>query len=146
MDEVVCDASTIAKWFLDEPSSKKALQLQQTYVEGEISLLAPEVLPFEVMNALRYSNVFSLEELQTVARSLSNFGIKLHQFDGILADNTIEIALTEDLTIYDASYVALAVLRDTICYTADLVLLKKLSEEFKAYVEPLSSFERINSQ
>lgn len=140
MDEIVSDASTIAKWFLDEPSSAKALQLQQSYIEGKIVLLAPEVLPFEVLNALRYSTVFSVEELQTVAHSLSNYGIQLHPLNGSLADKTIELAVNNDITVYDASYVALAVLHDTVCYTADRVLLNKLSEELKEFVAHLSSF------
>lgn len=142
MKEIVCDASVIAKWFLDETNAEKALQLQQAYVEGLISLIAPDILPFDVLNALRSSNVFSIEELQTIARALSNYGVGLHPLTGTLADKTVDVAVTEEITVYDGSYVALAVLRDAICYTADEVLLHNLSKASKAYVAHLSTFER----
>ena len=55
---VVVDASVVAKWYLEEEYTEKALKLRDMHVNGEIELTAPELLLFEVLNAIRYSRFF----------------------------------------------------------------------------------------
>jgi len=61
---VVVDASVVAKWYLEEEYTEKALKLRDMHVNGEIELTAPELLLFEVLNAIRYSGVFPVGELR----------------------------------------------------------------------------------
>ncbi|MBS7288613.1 MAG: type II toxin-antitoxin system VapC family toxin [Candidatus Freyarchaeota archaeon] len=49
---------------------------------------------------------------------------------GSLAEKTIEIAMDENITIYDASYVALAAILNTKLYTADKKLVEKLAQKY----------------
>jgi len=130
MERVVSDASVVVKWFIQEEYSDKALKLRDMHVNGEVYLAAPELLPFEVLNALKYSGLFSLEELKMAAISLSSYGIELYSLRGELAQKTVEIAVKENITVYDAAYIALAQELNTIFYTADEKLIKKMGEEY----------------
>jgi len=50
----VADASVVAKWFLEEADSEPARRLRDDFLEGIVRLRAPSILPFEVLNALRF--------------------------------------------------------------------------------------------
>ncbi|RLE63376.1 MAG: hypothetical protein DRJ38_07670, partial [Thermoprotei archaeon] len=64
------------------------------------------------------------------AISLSSYGIELYSLRGELAQKTVEIAVKENITVYDAAYIALAQELNTIFYTADEKLIKKMGEEY----------------
>ncbi|MHA1712310.1 MAG: type II toxin-antitoxin system VapC family toxin [Candidatus Freyarchaeota archaeon] len=134
MERVVGDASLIVKWFIEEEDSDKALKLRDMHVNGEVMIVAPELLPFEVLNALKYSNLFSMDELKDVAVALSSYGIELYSLRGEVAERAVEIAVEEEVTIYDASYVALAVTLNTRLYTADRKLVKRLRRKYEDVV------------
>jgi len=129
--KVVGDASVIVKWFVEEEYTDKALKLRDMHVNGEVTIAAPELLPFEVLNALRHSNLFEKDELVNVAVSLSSYGIELHSLRGRLAEEAVKIAVEKDITIYDSSYVALAATLNTRLYTSDRKLIEKLGQEYK---------------
>ncbi|ALL01893.1 hypothetical protein Pyrde_1850 [Pyrodictium delaneyi] len=123
--QVVVDASVVVKWFIVEEYSSEARLLRDAYVEGLIDLAAPELLPFEVLNALRYSGAFGEDELKEVARVLDDFQLALFRLEGELALRAVEVAMRKGVTIYDASYVALAELLGATLYTADEKLIRK---------------------
>jgi len=52
----VVDASVVVKWFVEEENSSKAIEIRDKYVNAELKLIAPEILLFEVLNALFYKN------------------------------------------------------------------------------------------
>lgn len=133
MERLVSDASVVVKWFIEEEHTGEALRLRDMHVNGEILLAAPELLLFEVLNALKYSGLFGREELKDAAISLSNYRVELHHLVGLLAERTVEIAVDENITVYDASYVALATILNTKMYTADRKLVEKLSQKYSVY-------------
>ena len=57
--EVVIDASVIVKWFVAEKGSDYALKLRDMYISGEIKIAAPELLLYEVLNAVQHKGLFS---------------------------------------------------------------------------------------
>ncbi|MGB9760741.1 MAG: type II toxin-antitoxin system VapC family toxin [Thermoproteota archaeon] len=57
MSTVVVDASVIVKWFVEEENSDKAIKIRDKYIEGEIKLVAPKIITFEVLNALYYKKL-----------------------------------------------------------------------------------------
>jgi len=138
MERVVSDASVVVKWFIQEEYSDKALKLRDMHVNGEIYLAAPELLPFEVLNALKYSRLFSIKELKMAAISLSSYGIELYSLKGKLAHRTMEIAVEKDITVYDASYIALAQELNTNLYTADEKLVRKVGKEYSKIIIHIS--------
>ena len=94
--------------------SKGALRLRDAFINGLIDLIAPSILHFEVLNALKYSGAFGEDELKEVARILDDYQFTLYGLEGIYSEKTIEVAMRKGITIYDASYVALALIHNTI--------------------------------
>ena len=123
--KVVVDASVIVKWFLEEEFSSEALKLRNDYVRGVITIAVPSLLEYEVLNALKYSGVYTVKELKEIGLALNKYGFEVHELEGKLKEYIIEVALKKNLTIYDASYIALAKQLNTILYTADSELIDK---------------------
>ncbi|BAN90236.1 type II toxin-antitoxin system VapC family toxin [Aeropyrum camini] len=123
--KVVVDASVAVKWFVEEEYTREALLLRESYLEGLVELIAPCLLPYEVLNALKYSAAFGEDELKEIASALESLQIRLYSLEGNYAATTIEVAMRSGLTIYDASYIGLALVEKATLYTADEKLLKK---------------------
>jgi predicted nucleic acid-binding protein len=125
--KIVINASVAVKWFVEEEYTREALLLRDAYREGLVELMAPSLLPYEVLNALKYSGAFGEDELKEVAAVLDALQISFYDLEGDYAAKAIEIAMRKGLTIYDAFYAALAIVEGGILYTADDKMLKKLT-------------------
>ncbi|MEM0094224.1 MAG: type II toxin-antitoxin system VapC family toxin [Thermofilum sp.] len=134
MLEAVVDASVVVKWFVEEEGSDRALEVRDRYVSGELKLIAPELLPFEVLNALYYKRLFTVEELKSAAEALDAFFFELYPLRGDYAKLALEVAHENGITLYDAAYVSLAILKNTRLYTADAKLKEKLTGKHSSYV------------
>ena len=121
----VVDASVVLKWFVSEDYSKEAEALREAYANGLIDLAAPSLLPYEVLNALKYSTAFGEDELKEVAEVLDDLQITYYGLQKELAAKAVEIAMRKGVTVYDSSYLALAHRLQTIVYTADERLIRK---------------------
>ncbi|MEM4020956.1 MAG: type II toxin-antitoxin system VapC family toxin [Nitrososphaerota archaeon] len=122
---LVLDASVAVKWFNVEPLREKALIIRDKYVNGEIELIAPDLLYYEVANALRYNPRFGIEEVKSALKALEDLSIITYDFEGELREKAVELAYRFGITIYDAAYVALAVIRDASLYTANKEVVAK---------------------
>jgi len=130
-EKVVIDASIVAKWFLEEISSDKALLLRDYYIGGEIELASPCIMPYEVLNALRYSGLYEKDALVGVVRSLEGYGIELRGLTRAFGQRVAEVAMELDISVYDASYVALAENTTACLVTADEELVAKAKNLIK---------------
>jgi predicted nucleic acid-binding protein len=104
----VLDASVVLKWFVNEADSGLALKLREEFYAGEREIVAPDLLLFEIANALRYNPSFSTKEIQEALDTLFGIGIGIITPTFSLLSKTVELAEKFDLTCYDASYLALA--------------------------------------
>jgi len=142
VEEIIVDASVIAKWYIIEEPRENALKMRDDYIDGRIRLSAPFLMPFEVLNAVRYARKdISPTALTKVAESLTLYGIKLCELRGEYARETVETALENEITIYDASYVALAKVLSTVMYTSDQDLITKLKDNYKSYIKHLEDYK-----
>jgi len=123
--KVVADASVIAKWFLDEELSDRARLLRDSFVREQLTISVPSLLFYETLNVLRYTNLYDSDELASAARSLSKYGFDVWEPRGRLHEETAKTSLRYDISIYDASYVALAFRLHATLYTADQELARK---------------------
>lgn len=121
---VVVDASVVAKWYVPERHADTARALRDDYLDGRHDLLAPALLPFEVVNALRYSGHYEGDRLEAASTSLAEYGIDLVPYRDL--GRVTDVATEADVTVYDAAYVALAHATGSTVYTADEVLLDAL--------------------
>jgi len=143
MIELVVDASVVVKWFIEENDSDKAILLRDKYIEGNVDFYVPSLLYFEVLNALKYSQLFNSSELNDAGESLENYGLKVVAIKNELRENMIKIALDHELSIYDACYLGLSIGLDKLFCTADEKIIKKLPITLKEKVKSLKQIEEI---
>jgi len=124
MDLAVIDASVAVKWFLDEAHTRAALALQSDFIEGRLTLRVPSLFPYEVLNALTFSRRFRGPELIEAARDLDRSDMVTVPLFGAYFEQTVALSLRKRITIYDASYVALAAALKCPLFTADDTLLE----------------------
>lgn len=125
MRDIVIDASVVVKWYIPERNHEQALALRDDYLAGHHSLCAPTLLPYEVINALKYSGQYHSDRLHEAARTLPEYGIDLIPYQD--AGPIAQVATTTDCPVYDAAYLAIADTIDAPVYTADTALLERLS-------------------
>lgn len=143
MSEIVIDASVVVKWFIEEIDSDKARFLRDKFIDGKIELTVPSLLYFEVLNALKYSQLFDQSELDDAGESLENYGFNVITIKDEIRKHMIKIAVDHEMSIYDASYLGLSIGLGKIYYTADEKIIKKLPSTLKKNVKNLKQVEEI---
>lgn len=123
---IIADASVIVKWFVEEEDTKKALALRQAYVDGKIDIACPNLLPYEVLNALRYNPEFGEEQTRAASKALAEYQLWMYPILGELATLCIKNSYAYGMSLYDSAYVSLAEYLDSPLYTADGKLLDKV--------------------
>jgi predicted nucleic acid-binding protein len=112
--EVVLDASVVLRRLLDgSPSADEVIRHDQ--------LVAPGVIVAETVNGLATAVRFASLEVESAAGLLEQFlALPIEVVpDAVLAGHTLGVATELGLSAYDASYVALALVRDVPLVTAD---------------------------
>ena len=143
MREIVIDASVVVKWFIEENDSDKARLLRDKFIDGKIELFVPSLLYFEVLNALKYSQLFDPSELNDAGESLEKYGFKVITIKKEIREHMIKVAVDHDMSIYDASYLGLSIVIGKTFCTADEKIIKKLPSRLKKYVKSLKQVEEI---
>ena len=139
MKKMILDASVVLKWYLsDEKLSSSALSLLDQYVFGELEIMAPSLLEYEVINGLmiaqkrgRIKEAVILEAVE----GFINLDIKYHSLTP-LYPKTIQFTRKYDISFYDASYLDLAHKEKAFLITADNRLLEACQKDFK-WIRPL---------
>jgi len=104
----VLDASVVIKWFTQEELTAKSLELRNNFVEGKIEIAVPDLLIYELANALRYNPHFQRDDVEKAIDSLYNMGIDIIvPLPGVMK-SAIEMGFRYNITVYDAAYPALA--------------------------------------
>ncbi len=137
----VIDCSTALKWVVAETDSPKAIRLRNDFRNGVHQLLAPDLFPTEVGNAL-----LIIERRKRIAR-----GDGALFFADVLTTRPIfhdaipllprayAIAHRHQASVYDCLYVALAEREQCEFVTADGRLMNNLQATFP-FIVALSSF------
>lgn len=137
MELLVIDASVLIKWFVNEIKSESAIEIRDNYIKGKFDLIAPNLILYEVLNALKYIKLHNQEEIERIFDIIINYGIEFFTLDKELAGKSIEISMKSELSLYDSVCVALARIREGKLITADEKLLKKTPKEYKKFVRIL---------
>lgn len=132
----VLDASVVIKWFSEEEYTDKAVKLRDDFFKGENELVVPDLLLYEVSNALRYNPNFDETDVVEAVGSLFDMGISIIVPTLEVIKSSIDIAFSHNITIYDAFYVALAKEIDFALITADSKLYQKTKDiSFIKYID-----------
>ncbi len=127
-NKLVMDASIVVKWFVEEKNTDKALSILDDYSQGKIDLISVQLMPFEVINALRYDPNLGVQDLIRIGKSLSNLQIALFPLIDGLYSQSIKMATEYGITVYDASYLSLAISTGCQLYTADAKFADKIGK------------------
>jgi len=122
---IVPDASVVVKWYCHEKDTDKALELRELYRMHRINIIVPDLLFYEVINAIRYSPDIDPGSKQRIARNLLSIG-----FETIIPSeeqylSALDLALKKSLTIYDSIYSIIAEDMSGLYVTADEDFWKK---------------------
>jgi len=131
---MVIDASVVLKWYLtDEELGVKAISLLGEYVSNELDILAPSLLEYEIMNGLMIAQKrgrIKEEKILSAIEGFENLGINLRSLSH-LYPQVILFCKTYNRSVYDASYMALALDEGISLITADEGLFNAIKKELK---------------
>jgi predicted nucleic acid-binding protein len=141
----VLDASIAVKWFVDEQGSEKARALRDWYVEGRLDLAAPDLLKYEVANALLSHPVADFDRW-SLAKALD--ALDDYQFLSSPSREAwniaVELTYASGISVYDGIYIGLSQALKCPLITADEKLIKALSPERRMNALSLSRLELSN--
>ena len=135
---MILDTSVVAKWFLEEDDTQKALKIRDKYVRGEMDVEIPDLLIYELANVLRYKN-FSEDEIRDAINSITEMDFLIIAPSSTLIHRAAQISLNEEISIYDAVYIAMSDYFDTPVVTADKKLYDRTKSNHKVIL--LSEYE-----
>lgn len=124
---LIIDASVVTKWFIPEEDGGKAIRLRNKHVEGGLTLIAPDLLVYEVANALSYHPKLKNDDLKEDIETLFMIDLELVPPSTELTTSIANKARKLGISVYDSSYLVLAETIATNMITAD----KKLYDRVK---------------
>jgi len=123
MNAYVIDTSVAVKWFCLEDDTASALDLRERLYRQECRILAPDLLLYELANALRFNPRLTADDVKAAVGSVVDLGLELISADAEMLGKAVDLALRFDTTVYDACFLALADLRDLPLISADVKLI-----------------------
>jgi predicted nucleic acid-binding protein len=125
MTTLAVDASVVAKWFFPEEHSSAARRL----LSARRTLLAPDLIWSEVGNVVwkrvRRGELTPGEAAELIA-DLIRMPLRIAPTQGLAAP-ALELAIASDRTVYDCTYLALAIHRRCRLATADERFVRALA-------------------
>jgi len=127
---IVIDASVCIKWFssLKEENVDQAVKLRSDFFYKRISIIAPDLLMYEVTNALSYNPKFTSGHVIDAFNSLNSMQIKIIKPLPQVMEIAINIRYKKNISIYDSVYMALSRFINAQFITADKKLYEKVKD------------------
>ena len=133
----VIDASVLIKFYVPEILSDKAEELLTRVAQGDVTLLAPDLIYPEAGNILwkkQRLNELTRSEVEEIIDVIVLLPLKI-EASKLLLPLAIDIAIAYRITIYDALYLSLARIYEIKMMTADRKLTDVMAKtDLKEYV------------
>ena len=125
--DYIVDTSVALKWYVQrgEADVTKAFQLLEAHGRGQCVLRAPELLLWEIANALTIGHRLKPADVSEALAHLRGLDLDLKSVQWSTLQSAVEIATAVDATVYDAYYLALALESGGVLVTADEKFLRK---------------------
>lgn len=142
MKSVIIDASVALKWFFDEELKEVAEKIFDQIEARKIKAIVPEIFYLEMSNICSMKSRRKLAEpslVMTYFSKILDIGLERHLHETI-ADVALEYSLQMEVSVYDASYLALAEIYGVPLVTADKKLVRTCQGKFEL-IEYLGDFK-----
>jgi predicted nucleic acid-binding protein len=123
----VVDASVVLAWLLRDPLPERYEHLLDDHVSGRVPAAAPELLHYEVANVLVRGAGLDGPAARTGYDRFAGLEIATFALGDAEYRAALHLALDRGVTVYDASYVALAAALDAPFVTADRLLAERVT-------------------
>jgi predicted nucleic acid-binding protein len=70
-----------------------------------VDIASPDLLPYEVLNAMRYNPNLGERQLKEIATALDKYSLWLTPLEGELADMSVENSMRHGISVYDSAYI-----------------------------------------
>ena len=128
-ESVLLDSSIVLKWFRkDEIWREAALNLREAYLDGHMVIFVPDLLIYEIANVLRYKPDLTQLQVQEALKSLYDMQIRMVEISHGVIMEAIQLAYFHAITVYDATFIAMAKYFKVPFITADEKLIQDLSK------------------
>ena len=124
--DFVLDSSVIVKWFCEEEYTHLAIKFRDGYAKGDVDIALPDLVIYEISNALRYNKKLTQEDVINSVNSIIDLGIDIIVPTKKVIESAIYLAFECDITLYDAYFVGLAKELGFEFVTADEDFYKKI--------------------
>lgn len=142
---LVIDASVLIKFYIPEILSDRAQGLLDSVRQGEITLLAPDLVYSEAGNILWKKHrleELTRSEVEEISDAIVLLPLRVEPSKGLLP-LAVHVGMAYGITVYDAMYVTLSRIHETRMMTADRKLFERLAKtNLKKYVAWLGGAER----
>ena len=123
----VLDSSVVAKWFVQEAASEKAVQLRDLFTREKIQLSTISLARYELGNTLWKHPSKTTDNVREDFAALSEMALPTQDLeDPQILTKVFQIARDLRITFYDASFVAAAEASKATFVTADEPLSRKV--------------------
>ena len=125
---IILDASVVVKWFSEEEYTEKALEIRERIRMGEERIIVPDLLLYELANALKYNPSFDVNDVSDALTSIFDMEMDIITPMPDIINSAVTLAFGYNITVYDAFYIALAKDLELTFITADRKLYERVSD------------------
>lgn len=125
---LVLDTSVIGKWFKEEPGSNISLKIREEFFQGKHEIVIPDLVLYELSNALRYDKKFDLDLITKAIDSLIEMDLEIVLPTKEIINQAVSLAFSYNITVYDGIFISLGKLIKGTVITADEKLYKKVKD------------------
>lgn len=129
---IIIDASVVAKWLLPDENDPIANIIKKKFTDRKIEISVPTLIFYEINNLLKsaaLSHRISINNSIEFYDNFLSFNFTVHWSKELLKD-TLQKALSFNISAYDAAYVVLAESLRSPFYTSDAKLVKQAKSSF----------------
>ena len=123
---IILDASVVVKWFSEEEYTEKALAIRERIRMGEERVIVPDLLLYELANALKYNPSFDANDVSDALTSIFDMDLEIVTPTPEIINLAVALAFEYNITVYDAFYIALAKDLELTFITADRRLCERV--------------------
>ncbi|MGB2726861.1 MAG: type II toxin-antitoxin system VapC family toxin [Halobacteriota archaeon] len=125
---IILDASVVVKWFSEEEYTDKALAIRERIRVGEERVFVPDLLLYELANALKYNPSFDANDVSDAITSIFDMDVDIVTPIPEIVNSAVTLAFEYNITVYDAFYIALAKDLELTLITADRRLCERVRD------------------